>query len=354
MKALIASGGRGTRLRPLTNTQNKHLIPIANKPILHYAIESVREAGITEIGIVTNAQSEEVSSIIGDGSSFGVRITYIPQEAPLGLAHVVKISEKFIGKDKFIFYLGDNMVIGGVKRFIEQFEKADCNCFLTLAKVKNPSHFGVPEIKDNRIISVIEKPQEPKSPYAVAGIYIYDSSIFKAVNNIKPSKRGELEISDAHQYLIDNKYKIGFCEITGWWKDTGNSLDLLEANRLILDNLIPSIEGVIDNNSDIAGKVSIGKNTIVNNSKIRGPVIIGEDCIIENCYIGPFTSINNGTKVRNSEIEYSIILKKCKILDVNTRIEGSLLGNDVELVEATGKPRVQRFMIGDQSRVELI
>jgi glucose-1-phosphate thymidylyltransferase len=354
MKALIASGGRGTRLRPLTNTQNKHLIPIANKPILYYAIESVRQAGIKEIGIVTNSQSDEVSSVIGDGSSFGVKITYIPQEAPLGLAHVVKISEKFIGKDNFIFYLGDNMVVGGVIRFIEQFEKSDCNCFLTLARVKNPSHFGVPEIRDNRIIEVVEKPQNPKSPYAVAGIYIYDSSIFKAVNNIKPSKRGELEISDAHQYLIENNYKVGFTEITGWWKDTGNALDLLEANRLILDNLEPGIKGEVDGNSDIAGKVFIGKNTTIINSKIRGPVIIGENCKIENSYIGPFTSINDETRIKNSEVEYSIILKKCKIIDVNVRIEGSLLGNDVELVEACGKPRVQRFMIGDQSRVELV
>jgi glucose-1-phosphate thymidylyltransferase len=354
MKALIASGGRGTRLRPLTHTQNKHLIPIANKPILYYAIEAVKQAGITDIGIVTNAVSDEVESSIGNGDSFDVKITYIPQKSPMGLAHVVKIAQEFIGDSKFIFYLGDNMVVGGLKRFVEKFEKSNCNCFLTLAKVKDPSRFGVPEIIDNKIVSIVEKPSQPKSEYAVAGIYLYDSSIFEAVNNILPSKRGELEISDAHQYLIEHDYLVGYCEITGWWKDTGNSLDILEANRLVLDNLFPHIEGNIDSNSDIAGKVSVGKNTNIINSKIRGPVIIGEDCIIENCYIGPFTSINNGTVIKNSEVEYSIIFKNCKIINVNIRIEGSLLGNNVELVEATGKPRVQRFLIGDQSRVELV
>lgn len=354
MKALIASGGRGTRLRPLTHTQNKHLINIANKPILHYAIQGVKDAGIKEVGIIINADSNEVPDAIGDGSQFGLKITYIPQSAPLGLAHVVKIAEDFIGKDKFIFYLGDNMVVGGVKRFIEEFEKSDCNCFLTLAKVKDPTRFGVPEIKDNKIVSVIEKPKVPKSPYAVAGIYIYDSSIFEAVNNIEKSARGEYEISDAHQYLIDHNYKVGFCEITGWWKDTGNSLDLLEANRLVLDNLNADINGDVDACSDIAGRVIVSKNSKIRNSKIRGPVIIGDNCLIENCYIGPYTSIGDGTNIINSEVEYSIILKNCRITDVDTRIEGSLLGNDVELVESTGKPRVQRFLIGDQSRVELV
>jgi glucose-1-phosphate thymidylyltransferase len=354
MKALIASGGRGTRLRPLTHTQNKHLIPIANKPILRYAIEGVRDAGIKEVGIIINADSTEVSDAIGNGSNMGINITYIPQSAPLGLAHVVKVAEDFIGKDDFIFYLGDNMVVGGVKRFIDEFQKSDCNCFLTLAKVKDPTRFGVPEIKDNKIISVIEKPKEPKSPYAVAGIYIYDSSIFEAVNNIEKSARGEYEISDAHQYLIDHNYKVGFCEITGWWKDTGNSLDLLEANRLVLDNIASNMNGDIDCNSDIAGRVSIPASAKIRNSKIRGPVIIGDNCIIENCYVGPYTSIGNGTIITNSEVEYSIILRNCRITDVDTRIEGSLLGNDVELVESTGKPRVQRFLIGDQSRIELV
>ncbi|MGO9482289.1 MAG: glucose-1-phosphate thymidylyltransferase [Candidatus Kryptoniota bacterium] len=355
MKALIASGGRGTRLRPITHTQNKHLIPIANKPILHYAIDAAASAGITEIGIVTNADSDEVPRAIGDGSRWGVKITYLPQEAPLGLAHVVKIAQPFIGSDKFVFYLGDNMVVGGVKRYIDAFEKSGANCFLTLAKVKDPERFGVPEIKDGLIVKVEEKPDHPKSNYAVAGIYIYDKNIFEAVNAIKPSERGELEISDAHQYLIDHGFKVGFSEITGWWKDTGKPIDLLEANRLILENTDARVEAdvEVDSHSDIAGRVVLQKGCKIICSKVRGPAIIGKDAVIENSYVGPFTSIGAGTQMSNSEVEYSIIFRGCKIVDAGLRIEGSLLGNDVEIVRTDGKPRVQRFMIGDQSRVEI-
>ncbi len=353
MKALIASGGRGTRLRPLTHTQNKHLIPIANKPILHYAIEAAVDAGIKDVGIVYNAESQEVPLAIGGGRRWGIRITYIPQKAPRGLAHVIRISQKFIGRDKFIFYLGDNMVVGGVKRFIREFEESSCNCFLTLARVRDPERFGVPVLKNNRIIRVEEKPIKPKSAFAVAGIYLYDSSIFKAVKNISPSSRGELEISDAHTYLIRQGYKVGFTEITGWWKDTGKPSDLLEANRLVLDNIQPDIKGEVDKFSTVAGKVIIESEARIVNSVIRGPAIIGNGAVIENSYVGPFTSIGNSTVIRNSEVEYSIVLRDCRITNVKLRIEGSILGNDVEIVEAGGKPLVHRFMIGDQSRVEV-
>ncbi len=354
MKALIASGGRGTRLRPITHTRNKHLIPIANKPILHYAIEAAAEAGIREIGIVVNADSREVQDAIGGGERWGVAITYIPQPSPGGLAQVVALGEPFIGGDRFIFYLGDNMVVGGVKRFIDEFEKSACNCFLTLARVKDPERFGVPEIRDGKIIGVEEKPLHPKSSYAVAGIYLYDRSIFEAVKNISPSARGELEISDAHQYMIRKGLDVGYAEITGWWKDTGKPTDLLEANRLVLDNITPSIRGDVDDRSSIAGKVVIEKGARVINSVIRGPAIIGEGCHLEDSYIGPFSSIGNNTTVIASEVEYSIILRDCRVANVGIRLEGSILGNDVEIVEGTGKPRVHRFMIGDQSRVELV
>lgn len=353
MKALIASGGRGTRLRPLTHTQNKHLIPIANKPILHYAIEAAVDAGIKQIGIVCNADSREVQTAIGNGSRWGVRITYIPQKAPLGLAHVVKIAEKFIRKDDFIFYLGDNMLVGGVKRYIEEFEASGCNCFLTLARVQDPERFGVPEIKRGKIVRVEEKPKKPRSDFAVAGIYIYDRHIFEAVKKIAPSPRGELEISDAHQYLIDHGYAVGYAEITGWWKDTGKPTDLLEANRLVLDNIRSRIDGKVDRASAIAGKVIVEEGAKIVNSVIRGPAIIGKNCVIENSYIGPFSSIGNNSVIRNAEVEYSIVLRDCKIHNVRLRIEGSILGNDVEIVDATGKPHVHRFMIGDQSRVEV-
>ena len=353
MKALIASGGHGTRLRPLTHTQNKHLIPIANKPILHYAIEAAVDAGIKQIGIIHNADSNEVPDAIGNGKRWGVKITFIPQKTPAGLAHVVRIAEKFIGKDNFIFYLGDNMVVGGVKRFIDEFEKSDCNCWLTLSKVKDPERFGVPVIKNNRIIKVEEKPSKPKSQFAVAGIYIYDRNIFEAVKKIKPSPRGEYEISDAHTYLIEHGYKVGYSEITGWWKDTGKPSDLLEANRLVLDNIEPNFKGEIDKGSSVLGKVILEEGSKVINSVIRGPAIIGKNAIIENSYIGPFSSIGNNTVIHNAEVEYSIVLRDSKIMNVKLRIEGSILGNDVEIVDANGKPHVHRFMIGDQSRVEI-
>lgn len=354
MKALIASGGRGTRLRPITHTRNKHLIPIANKPILHYAIEAAVDAGITDVGIVINADSDEVPRAIGNGSQWGASITYIPQSKPGGLAQVVALAEDFIGKEKFIFYLGDNMVVGGVRRFMEEFLRSDCNCFLTLAKVKDPERFGVPEIRDGRIVSVEEKPEHPKSSFAVAGIYLYDFHIFEAVKAITPSARGELEISDAHQYLINKGFKIGFTEITGWWKDTGKPTDLLEANRLVLDNITPDIQGTVDDRSTVAGKVVVQAGARIVNSVVRGPAIIGAGCLIEDSYVGPFSSIGNNSVVIRSEVEYSIIFRECKILNVGIRLEGSILGNDVEIVEATGKPLVHRFMIGDQSRVEVV
>jgi len=354
VKALIASGGRGTRLRPITHTQNKHLIPIANKPILHYAIEAVAQAGIKEIAIVINAGSSEVPDAIGNGNRWGVNITFLHQETPGGLAQVVSLAEKFMGGEEFIFYLGDNMVVGGVQSFLEAFKKSKCNCFLTLARVKDPERFGVPEIRDGRIVSVEEKPMKPKSNFAVSGIYIYDRHIFEAVKSIKPSARGELEISDAHQYLIDKKLSIGYAEITGWWKDTGKPADLLEANRLVLDNIEPSIVGEVDAHSVISGKVKIEKGAKIINSVVRGPVIIGEGCTIQDAYIGPFSSIGNNTTIIKSEVEYSIILRDCKIHNVGIRIESSILGNDVEVVEGTGKPKVHRFMIGDQSRVEVV
>jgi glucose-1-phosphate thymidylyltransferase len=354
VKALIASGGRGTRLRPITHTRNKHLIPIANKPILHYAIEAAAAAGITDIAIVINADSDEVPNAIGDGARWGVHITYIPQLTPGGLAQVVALAEPFVGKDKFIFYLGDNMVVGGVQRFVDEFLKSGCNCFLTLSRVKDPERFGVPEIRDGHIVSVEEKPKHPRSSFAVAGIYLYDHHIFEAVKAIAPSARGELEISDAHQYLLDKGYTVGFTEITGWWKDTGKPTDLLEANRLVLDNMTPSNDGDVDERSTLAGKVVVQKGARIVNSVIRGPAIIGEQCVIEDSYIGPFSSIGSNTIVRRSEVEYSIILRDCKILNVGIRLEGSILGNDVEIVEAVGKPLVHRFMIGDQSRVEVV
>ena len=353
MKALITAGGKGTRLRPLTHTQNKHLLPIANKPILHYSLEKMVDAGIKEVGIITHQDGTEVKEALGNGEQWGLHITYIPQMAPLGLAHAVKISQDFIGDEPFVFYLGDNMIVGGLKKFIEVFKREKSNCHLTLAKVRDPERFGVPEIVGNRIVSIEEKPKNPKSQFAVSGIYFYDKHIFEAVNNIQPSARGELEISDAHQYLIDHGYKITFSEITGWWKDTGKPEDILEANRLILEHTESRIDGFVDNESVVTGNVVLDEGAEVKNSTIRGPVVIGKNTVIENCYIGPFTSIGDACVIKNSEVEFSIVLEQCEILDVGIRIEGSLLGTAARVVNARGRPRSHRFMVGDQSLIEI-
>ena len=353
MKALITSGGHGTRLRPITHTQNKHLIPIANKPILHYALENVAGAGIRDVAILTRADSDDVQRAIGDGSRFGLRIVYIPQEAPLGLAHVVKISRSFIGDDRFLFYLGDNMVVGGVERFVRAFEGSDANCHLALSRVRDPERFGVATLKGKRIVGIEEKPKKPKSPYAVTGIYLYDKRIFEACDAIRPSARGELEISDAHQWLLRHGAKVEWSEITGWWKDTGKPDDLLAANRLVLENQKARIEGTVDGESEVTGNVVIEAGARVVRSHIRGPAIIGAGATIEDSYVGPYTSIGGDSVVLRSEVEHSIVLERCRIEDVSVRIESSILGSDVGGARAPSKPRTHRFFVGDGSRVEV-
>lgn len=358
MKALITSGGRGTRLRPITHTANKHLIPIANKPMIHYAIEAVVEAGVRDIGITINPETGgEIQRALGDGSRWGAKFTYITQEAPLGLAHVLKVSRDFLQDEPFIFYFGDNVVVGGVGRFIEEFETRKPDCLLVLSKVKDPERFGVPEIRDGKIIRVEEKPGRPKSPYAVTGISLYDAHIWEAVQNIMPSARGELEISDAQTYLINKGYHVAYVEITGWWKDTGKPEDLLEANRLVLDRIIdsgePVIKGEVDRHSDIAGKVIVEEGARILSSTVRGPAVIGRDTLIRESYIGPFTSIDHDCEICRSEVEYSIILEQAKILDAPIRIERSVLGREATIVGGSSRPRTQKFIVGDQSRIEL-
>jgi glucose-1-phosphate thymidylyltransferase len=352
MKALITAGGHGTRLRPITHTQNKHLIPIANKLMLDYALEYIRNVNISDVAIVINAGDDSIKSEFGDGSSRNISITYIPQDAPLGLAHVVKISEKFIGNEPFIFYLGDNILVGGVSKFVSEFNKAGSNCHLALSKVPDPNRFGVAEIRDNKIVGIEEKPSIPKSNLAVTGIYIYDNNIFEAVNNIKPSARGELEISDAHQYLLDKGYHISYSEITGWWKDTGKPSDLLAANRLVLDNIDDKREGLITN-TEISGNLKSGKNVKIINSKIDGPVIIGANSIIENAHISPHTAIGKRCEIINSKIGYSIIMSNSKIRNVTDKITNSLLGNDVQIIGNHKDQSSHRFILGDQSRIEV-
>ena len=355
MKALVTAGGRGTRLRPITHTQNKHLIPIANKPILFYALENIRDAGISDVGIVVAPENAyEVKNAVESEPSLKLNVSYIPQENPLGLAHCVKIAQKFIGEEPFVFYLGDNMIVGGIKRFVDRFNSSGANCFLTFAKVSHPERFGVPELNGNKVVRVVEKPANPPSPYAVAGIYIYDKHIFEAVSALKPSARGELEISDAHQYFIDHNYAIAHDEITGWWKDTGTPDDLLEANRFVLEHAQPQTLLASVSGSRITGNVIAGEGTVIHGSNITGPVIIGSECVIENAEIGPFTAIGNDSHIGNCAVANSIILDRCIIENVRTPIGASIIGFDAEIVQGGGDPPVHRFMIGDQSRLEIV
>ncbi len=358
MRALITAGGRGTRLRPLTHTSNKHLIPIANKPMIHYALEAVAAAGIRDVGIVLNPDTgEEIQRALGNGAAWDLSITYVMQEAPLGLAHVIQSAEGFLKGEPFVFFLGDNVVVGGIRQFVERFKAQGDHCRLVLARVKDPQRFGVAEVQDGRVIRVVEKPARPASEFAVTGIYVYDSPIFEAVRAIRPSARGELEISDAHQYLLDRGYRIGFSEITGWWKDTGKPEDLLEANRFVLDQVLDAtgavIRGQVDAASDVAGKVVVEEGARVIASQIRGPAIIGGESVVEGSYVGPFTAVGRRCQIRNSELEYSILFEDTQILDADVRIERSLLGREVIIRKGNARPKTQKFILGDQSIVEL-
>lgn len=354
MKALILSGGTGSRLRPLTYTGAKQLIPVANKPILIYAIEAIKEAGIRDVGIIVNKETgSDIRSVIKDGSEWNLEITYIEQDSPRGLAHAVKISEPFIGEDSFLMYLGDNLVRDGVKEFVDRFHENKCNSLILLSRVPDPQRFGVAELDGERVVHLVEKPKLPKSDLALVGVYLFDSSIFKAVNEILPSWRDEYEITDAIQYLVDNNYQVDSYIINGWWKDTGKPEDVLEANRMMLEYVETNINGEIDEQSNISGRVQVGKGTQIKNCIVRGPVIIEEGSKIENSYIGPFTSISRDVFINNSEIENSIILEGTYIVDISTRIDSSLIGKNVRLFRASERPRALKFVLGDNSRVDV-
>jgi len=354
MKALILSGGEGTRLRPITHTAAKQLIPIANKPILFYGIEAVREAGITDLGIVVGDTYEEIKKVVGEGKKWGIKVTYIKQEAPLGLAHAVKISQDFLANESFVMYLGDNIIKQGIKSLVDEFRKKRANSQILLAHVENPGQFGVAELERGKVVRLVEKPKEPKTDLALVGVYMFDHHIFEAVNNIKPSGRGELEITDAIQYLIDKNFLVHSHIINGWWKDTGKPEDLLEANRIMLDDLEARIRGEIDKSSKLSGKVRIEEGARIINSVIRGPATVARGCKIIHSYIGPFTSIYHNVLIEDSEIEHSIVMEECKISGLKARIEDSLIGKNVVIIKSTSKPKAYRFMLGDSSQVGTI
>lgn len=354
MKGLILSGGRGTRLRPITFTSAKQLVPVANKPILFYAIETIRNAGITDIGIIVGDTKEEVRGAVGDGSRFGVKTTYIEQEAPLGLAHAVKIAQDFIGDDSFVMFLGDNLIKDGINALVEEFDTEKPNCQILLAEVENPHQFGIAELEDGRVKRLVEKPQDPPSNLALVGVYMFDKNIFEAVNAIKPSWRDELEITDAIQYLVDKGYQVQPHVITGWWKDTGKLEDMLEANRIMLEGIETRIDGLVDERTKIHGKVIIEEGAKIHNSTIRGPAIIGKNSKVLHSYVGPFTSIHDNVTITESEVEHSIILAECIIESIGSRIEDSLLGRNVTIHRSERKPRAYRLMVGDNSEVEVL
>lgn len=373
MKALVLAGGRGTRLRPITHTSAKQLVPVANKPVLFYGLEAIREAGIHDVGIVVSDPREmlkpdhrtgeivtvmvnsqaEIRAAVGDGSRFGLEVTYIEQESPLGLAHAVKISQPYIADDPFVMYLGDNLIKDGIAPFVKEFTDEKPNAQILLAKVKTPQDFGVAELDGDRVVRLDEKPKQPRSDLALVGVYLFDSTIFDAVNAIQPSGRGELEITDAIQKLIDTGKRVRSHVIGGWWKDTGKVEDMLEGNRMMLGSLEPVNHGSIDAATAIEGRVTIGPGTVIERSRLRGPLVIGAHARIADSYIGPFTSIGDNVVVEHSEIEHSIVLERSQILHVRARIESSLIGKEVLVCASDTRPRTHRLMLGDTSRVEL-
>jgi glucose-1-phosphate thymidylyltransferase len=327
---------------------------VANKPILFYGIESLVAAGITDLGIIVGDTEEEIRAAVGDGTRWGAKVTYIRQEAPLGLAHAVKIAEPYLKTDAFVMYLGDNLVLDGITAFVEEFKRKQPDALVLLAKVQEPGRFGVAEVSDGRLVRLEEKPERPKSDLALVGVYLFGPKIFTAVNAIKPAERGELEITDAIQYLVDQKARVEPHIIDGWWKDTGRLEDMLEANRIVLDQLKTRNEGTIKGRSQIIGKVCIDAGAQIVDSVVRGPAIIGSGSRITNSYIGPFTSVYHDVEISNSEIEHSIVLERCSIEDVPVRIEASLIGKEVRIQRSQRKPFAYRFMVGDASLVDLL
>lgn len=353
MKGLILSGGHGTRLRPITHSQQKQLIPVANKPILFYCIDDLINAGIKTIGIIVGPNKEQVMDTV-KSVNWDADIEFIYQDAPRGLAHAVKIAEEFLGDDKFIMYLGDNLLKSGITNFVNDFVNSDVEASLLLTEVDNPEQYGVALVDEQKkvIVKLLEKPKEPPSNLSIVGIYGLTPAIFEAINNVKPSWRGELEITDALQWLIEEGYRVRYSLVEGWWKDTGKPEDILDANHMILDNLKAENKGKVEN-SMLKGRISIEENSIIkDNSVIKGPVIIGKNCLISNAYIGPYTSIGDNSQIINTEIEDSIVMEAAKIVNAEKIVE-SLTGKNVNIERDNKLPMGRRFIIGDSSKVRI-
>lgn len=359
MKGLILAGGSGTRLRPITHTGAKQLVPVANRPILFHGLQHMADAGITEIGIVTGDTGDEIRAAVGDGSQWGVSVTYMPQEAPLGLAHAVLIARDFLGDDDFVMYLGDNLLRDGITRFVEGFQanrssgEGRAAAQILLAPVPDPQRFGVAELgEDGSVVALFEKPEVPPSDLALVGVYLFDPTIHEAVRAIRPSDRGELEITDAIQWLIDSGHRVRHEILAGWWLDTGKLTPLLEANRLLLEIIEASNAGEVDEHSQIEGRVVIDEGAEITRSVIRGPAIIGPGTVVTDSYIGPFTSVDANCEVIGSELEHSIVLAGSRITNV-PRVIDSLIGRDAVVSRSEVRPSANRFLVGDHCQIVL-
>ncbi|HET8820978.1 MAG TPA: glucose-1-phosphate thymidylyltransferase [Thermoleophilaceae bacterium] len=355
MKGLILSGGKGTRLRPLTHTSAKQLVPVANKPVLFYGIEAMAEAGITEVGIIIAPETGgEIREATGDGSRFGVRIEFIEQDAPLGLAHAVLTAEEFLGDSPFVMYLGDNLLRNGIVALVETFRDEQPDALILLTPVPDPQNYGVAELDgNNRVARLVEKPADPRTDLALVGVYMFTPAIFDAARSIEPSGRGELEITDAIQTLVDRGLRVDPHIVHGWWKDTGQVRDMLEANRLILDDLDERVEGELVS-SRVEGRVVIEQGARLENTTVRGPAMIGAGAQLVDAYIGPYTAIGENVRIEHAELEHSIVMSGSRISHVDHRIEASLIGKDVTIARGPAQPKAYRFVVGDSADVQII
>jgi glucose-1-phosphate thymidylyltransferase len=354
MKGLILSGGKGTRLRPITHTSAKQLVPVANKPVLFYGIEAMAAAGIEEVGIIIAPETgDEIREVAGDGSAFGVRIEYIEQDAPLGLAHAVLTAEPFIGDSPFVMYLGDNLLRDGIVELTRTFASERPEALILLTPVPDPEHYGVAELNDGTVARLVEKPSDPQSDLALVGVYMFGPSIFEAAKAIEPSARGELEITDAIQWLVDGGRRVDPHIVHGWWKDTGQVQDMLEANRLILDDIEELHEGeVVD--SRVEGRVHIEAGARLERATVRGPAVIGAGAVIRDAYIGPYTAIGEGVTISHAELEHSIVLANSSVCDLDSRVEASLIGRNVNIGKGPAMPRAYRFVVGDNAEISIL
>ncbi|AYN43602.1 glucose-1-phosphate thymidylyltransferase [Streptomyces dangxiongensis] len=353
MKALVLAGGTGSRLRPITHTSAKQLVPVANKPVLFYVLEAIADAGIKEVGMVVGDTADEIRTAVDRGGFDGLRITYLPQEAPLGLAHAVRIARDFLGDDDFVMYLGDNFIVGGITGLVDEFRAGRPDAQILLTRVSDPTAFGVAELDEcGRVVGLEEKPAKPRSDLALVGVYLFTPVIHEAVAAITPSGRGELEITDAVQWLIDRQRDVRSTTISGYWKDTGNVRDMLEVNRTVLESIEPMIAGDVDDATEIVGRVRIADGATVRRSRIVGPVVIASGVEVSGSYVGPFTSISERCRIEDSEIEFSIVLSGSSITGVR-RVEASLIGRNVEVTPAPRAPAAHRLILGDHSKVQI-